>query len=192
MKDTNGNRDLEKEYDMNHEKNTQNAQLLTFTLDEEVFAVEIAKVREVLDLIKVTRVPKMPEFMRGVINLRGAVVPIVDMRIKFGLSRADEGVHTCIIVLETEVDGEPVVIGALADSVREVLELRAEDIEPPPRMGTRLKSEFIKGMGKQDDSSFIIILDIDRIFSTEEMSLFQTVGESPAEDTSQLEAQCAA
>ncbi len=159
----------------------ESTQYLTFSLDDEIFAVEISKVREVLDLIKITRVPRMPGFMRGVINLRGSVVPIADMRIKFGMSEGRDTVHTCIIVLETEVDGDSVIIGALADSVREVLELKAEDIEPPPRMGTRLKSEFIKGMGKLGDS-FIIILDIDKIFSTEEVTFFQTVSDAPADE----------
>ena len=163
----------------------ETTQYLTFSLDDEIFAVEIAKVREVLDLIQITRVPRMPEFMRGVINLRGAVVPITDMRLKFGMPMAKDTVHTCIIVLETEIDGDPVIIGALADSVREVLELKAEDIEPPPRMGTHLKTEFIKEMGKQNDS-FIIILDIDRIFSTEDMTFFQSVNE-PSEDEAEAD-----
>lgn len=146
----------------------QTAQYLTFTLGEEVFALDIGKVREVLDFTAITRVPRTPEFMRGVINLRGNVVPVVDMRMKFGMAATEQGVNTCIIIAEVEVDGETTVLGALADSVREVLELEPGQIEPAPRIGTRLNIEFIRGMGKHDDQ-FIIILDIDRIFSRTEL-----------------------
>jgi purine-binding chemotaxis protein CheW len=147
---------------------TEAAQYLTFTLGEEVFALDIVQVREVLDFTPVTRVPRTPEFMRGVINLRGNVVPVVDMRMKFGLDATEQGVNTCIIIVEVSVDGETTVLGALADSVREVLDLEPDQIEPAPRIGTRLNTEFIKGMGKQDEQ-FIIILDIDRIFSRTEL-----------------------
>ncbi len=153
---------------MNEGVITETAQYLTFTLGDEVFALDIGQVREVLDFTSITRVPRTPEFMRGVINLRGNVVPVVDMRMKFGLSATEQGGNTCIIIVEVEVDGERTVLGALADSVREVLELGPGQIEPPPRIGTRLNIEFIKGMGKNDEQ-FIIILDIDRIFSRFEL-----------------------
>jgi purine-binding chemotaxis protein CheW len=145
-------------------------QYLTFTLADEVFALDIGTVREVLDYSTVTRVPGTPEFMRGVINLRGSVVPVVDMRLKFGLPATEQGVNTCIIIVEVVVDGETTVLGALADSVREVLELEPEQIEPAPRIGTRLNIEFIRGMGKRDEQ-FMIILDIDRVFSLSELTL---------------------
>lgn len=149
---------------------------LTFTIDEEDFAVDVAGVREVLDYTAVTRVPRTPDFMKGVINLRGSVVPVVDMRLKFGLPEADQTVDTCIIVLEVEMDGEVTIIGAIADSVKEVFEMTSEDIEPPPRLGTRFDTEFISGMGKQNDD-FIIILDVNKVFSTKELELFrQTEG----------------
>jgi len=147
-------------------------QYLTFTLDDEVFALDIEKVREVLDFRSITRVPKTPEFMRGVINLRGSVVPVVDLRLKFGLTRTEQMAHTCIIIVEVAVDGETTVLGALADSVEEVLDLGADHIEPAPKIGTKLNTEFIKGMGKQNDH-FIIILDIDKVFSTDELALVQ-------------------
>ncbi|PLX94561.1 MAG: chemotaxis protein CheW [Desulfuromonas sp.] len=147
-------------------------QYLTFKLDEEVFALEIAKVREVLDFTDVTKVPQTPNFMRGVINLRGSVVPVVDMRIKFSMSEAEATVNTCIIIAEVIMDGEPSVLGALVDSVQEVLELDPDQIEPPPRIGTKLDTEFIRGMGKHNDD-FIIILDINRVFSADEISLIQ-------------------
>ena len=147
-------------------------QYLTFKLDQEVFGVDISKVREVLDFTTVTKVPRTPEFMRGVINLRGSVVPVVDLRLKFGMTMTEKTVNTCIIITEVTIDNETVVLGALADSVQEVLDLEAGQIEPPPKIGMRLKTEFIKGMGKQNEQ-FIILLEIDKIFSSEELALVQ-------------------
>jgi len=151
---------------------TKSTQYLTYKLGDEVFALDIAKVREVLDFTNITKVPRTPEFMRGVINLRGSVVPVVDLRLKFGMAKTEKTVNTCIIITEVTVDGETTVLGALADSVQEVLDLASDHIEPAPRIGTKLKTEFIKGMGKQNDR-FVIILDIDRIFSAEEMAMVQ-------------------
>ena len=149
---------------------SENMQYLTFRLEDEVFALDITQVREVLDFTTVTKVPRTPDFMRGVINLRGSVVPVVDMRLKFGMSRTEQTVNTCIIIVEISLDGEKLVIGALADSVQEVIEIEPGHIEPPPRIGTRLNTEFIKGMGKRDEQ-FIIILEINRIFSSDELAL---------------------
>ena len=154
----------------------ETAQYLTFKLEEEIFALDISKVREVLDFTKVTKVPQTPDFMLGVINLRGSVVPVVDMRLKFGLSKTETTVHTCIIIVEIELDGENTVLGALVDSVQEVMELSPDQVEPPPRIGTRLNTKFIKGMGKKDDE-FIIILEIDKVFSAEEFALAQQLGD---------------
>jgi purine-binding chemotaxis protein CheW len=149
---------------------TETTQFLTFRLDDEIFALDITKVREVLDFTTVTKVPRTPDFMRGVINLRGSVVPVVDLRLKFGMKATEKTVNTCIIITEVTVDQETVVLGALADSVQEVLDLDAASIAPPPKIGTKLKTEFIKGMGRQNDR-FIIILDIDRVFSSDELAL---------------------
>jgi purine-binding chemotaxis protein CheW len=143
-------------------------QFLSFALGDEVFAVNVLQVREILDVINITRVPQMPDYLLGVINLRGSVVPVVDLRCKFGMEKRALNQENCIVVLEVDFDGERVVIGALTDAVREVLDLAAEQIEPPPRMGMKLKSEFIRAMGKQGES-FIIILDIDKIFSSDEL-----------------------
>lgn len=150
----------------------ETTQYLTFKLSDEIFAVDISKVREVLDFTSVTKVPRTPDFMRGVINLRGSVVPVVDMRLKFGMSATEKTVNTCIIIVEIALDNETTILGALADSVQEVIDLEPDQIEPAPRIGTRLKTEFIKGMGKKDDH-FIMILDIDKIFSSEELALVQ-------------------
>jgi purine-binding chemotaxis protein CheW len=149
-------------------------QYLTFTLDDEVFGLAIDKVREVLDFTTVTRVPQTPPYMRGVINLRGSVVPVIDLNLKFGMNKTEKTVNTCIIIAEIEMDGEVTVLGALADSVQEVVELEPEQIEPAPKIGTKLNTAFIKGMGKKDDV-FIILLDIDKVFSLEELAVVQKV-----------------
>jgi purine-binding chemotaxis protein CheW len=151
---------------------TETIQCLTFKLGEEVFAVDVAKVREILDFTTVTKVPQTPDFMRGVINLRGSVVPVVDMRLKFGMSATEKTVNTCIIVMEIAIDQETAIVGALADSVQEVLELEPEQIEPAPRIGTKLNTEFLVGMGKHNET-FIMILNIDKVFTFEEMYALQ-------------------
>jgi purine-binding chemotaxis protein CheW len=150
----------------------ETTQYLTFKLEDEVFALDISKVREVLDFTTITKVPRTPEFMRGVINLRGSVVPVVDLRLKFGMSKTEKTLNTCIIITEVTVDGETTIVGTLADSVREVMNLEPDHIEPAPKIGTKLNVEFIKGMGKQGEH-FTIIIDIDKIFSTEELALVQ-------------------
>lgn len=149
------------------------SQYLTFTLNEEVFALDIGKVREVLDYTTVTRVPRTPEFMCGVINLRGNVVPVVDMHLKFGMPAIEKGVNTCIIIVEVTVDGETTVLGAMADSVQEVLDLEPDQIEPVPRIGTKLNIDFLQGMGK-DGERFVMILNIDRVFSADELVACET------------------
>jgi purine-binding chemotaxis protein CheW len=155
-------------------------QYLTFKLDDETFALTIGKVREVLDFTSVTRVPQTPEYMRGVINLRGSVVPVMDLNLKFGMAQTEQTVNTCIIIVEIAMDGETTILGALADSVQEVLELEPEQIEPPPKIGTKLRTEFIKGMGKHNDE-FIIILDIDRVFSADEIAAVTGMNNKEAE-----------
>lgn len=152
---------------------TTSSQYLTFKLKDETFGLDISKVREVLDYTTITKVPRTPDFMRGVINLRGSVVPVVDLRLKLGMPETERSVNTCIIITEVDMDGESVILGALADSVQEVLELEPEQIEPVPRLGTGMRTEFIKGMGKQADR-FIIILDIDRVFSAQEISMVRS------------------
>jgi purine-binding chemotaxis protein CheW len=147
---------------------TETLQYLTFKLSNEIFAADVAKVREILELTTITKVPQTPDFMRGVINLRGSVVPVVDMRLKFGMSMTEQTVNTCIIVVEVILDGNAIVLGALADSVQEVVEMEPDSIEPAPHIGIRLDTSFIKGMGKIDDH-FVMILDIDRIFSSAEL-----------------------
>lgn len=161
---------------------TETSQYLSFKLDEEVYALDINQVREVLDYKDVTKVPRMPDFMRGVINLRGGVVPVIDLRLKFGMSKTEKTVDTCIIIIEIYLGGELTLLGAIADSVQEVMNLEPGQIEPAPKLGTRLNTEFIKGMGKKNDE-FVIILDIDKIFSSEEISLVKEIEEEIPEET---------
>jgi purine-binding chemotaxis protein CheW len=151
-------------------------QYLTFTLEDEQYAVRVARVREVLEFTNVTKVPKTQEFMRGVINLRGNVVPVVDLRLKFDMSETEKTVDTSIIVTEILMEEEMVTLGVLADSVQEVIDLNKESIEPAPKIGTKINAEFIEGIGKQNDH-FIIILNIDKIFSFEELSEVKAKGE---------------
>ena len=148
----------------------ETAQYITFKLGDELFAINVSQVREVLDLTLITKVPTAPDYMRGVVNVRGSAIPVVDLRLKFGLPKAAETVQTRIVVLELDLDGETIVLGGLADSVHEVIELEPGQIDEPPRIGLRWKTELIQGMGKRGDQ-FIIILDIAKVFSLEDAAL---------------------
>lgn len=157
----------------NKQKNTIHdesaVQYLTFKLDGESFATEISKVKEVLEYTQVTPVPRSPEFMQGVINLRGSVVPVVDLRLQFGMPTLEQTVDTCIIIIEINIEGTSTVLGALADSVQEVIDLKPEQLEPAPSFGARIDNDFVQHMGKVDDG-FIMVLDINKIFSIEQIN----------------------
>jgi purine-binding chemotaxis protein CheW len=143
-------------------------QYLTFKLDGESFATEISRVREVLEHTRVTPVPRSPEFMQGVINLRGSVVPVVDLRLQFGMPAVEPTVDTCIIIIEVNIEGTSTVLGALSDSVQEVIDLKPEQLEPAPTFGTRIDNSFVQHMGKLEDR-FVIILDMNKVFSLEQI-----------------------
>jgi purine-binding chemotaxis protein CheW len=155
---------------MADDKSSNTSQYLNFTLGKEVFALDIASVREVLELTSITKIPRTPDYMCGVINLRGHAVPVMDMRLKFGMPQAETTVDTCIIIVEVAFEGESIVMGGKVDSVREVFDLTAEHIEAAPRMGTSINTDYIKGIGKQDEA-FVIILDIAKVFSPAELAL---------------------
>ena len=155
---------------MADEKSNNTSQYLNFTLGKEVFALDIASVREVLELTSITKIPRTPDYMCGVINLRGHAVPVMDMRLKFGMPQTQTTVDTCIIIVEVDFEGESIVMGGKVDSVREVFDLTAERIEAAPRMGTSINTDYIKGIGKQDEG-FVIILDIAKVFSAAELAL---------------------
>ena len=154
------------------------AQYLTFKLGEELFAVDVTQVQEVLDVTAITKVPRSADFMRGVINVRGNVVPVTDLRIKFGLSPTETTLDTRIVVMEILIDNETTVLGALADSVHNVMDIGRHQIEPAPRIGAKQDVSFIKGIGKQDDQ-FIIILDIDKVFSRKEVLALPQMASQP-------------
>lgn len=159
---------------MTQPSNVDMNQYLTFMLDGEVYGLAISKVREVLDFSSATKVPQTPDYMRGVINLRGNVVPVVDLNAKFSGRQTEQTVNTCIIIVEMDIGGEISVFGALADSVQEVLDLEPDQIEPPPKLGTKLNTAFILGMGKKGEN-FVILLDIDKLFSVDELETVQSV-----------------
>ncbi len=155
---------------------------LTFRLGDELFAANVSKVLNILEMTKVTKVPKAPPYLKGVINLRGAVLPLVDTRIKFEMSETEFTPNTCILVLDININGESVHVGALVDSVQEVVELDDADILPPPSIGTRYKPEFIEGVAKLGDE-FAMILNMDLIFSTDELSILkESVSEEKEEE----------
>lgn len=148
--------------------NSAHSQYLTFILGKEIFALDISKVREVLEITTVSEIPRTPKYMRGVINLRGHAVPVVEMRSKLGMTSIEDTIDTCVIILEVSFGDEKLVLGALVDSVREVFEMLDETIEPAPKMGAAINADYILGMGRQGEQ-FIIIVDVDAVFSEEEL-----------------------
>ena len=149
---------------------SSNRSYLTFKLGDELFALDVGGVREVLDLTEITRVPTAPPYVRGVVNVRGNAIPVVDLRDKFGLPPSLDTINTRIVVLELELDGEITTIGGLADSVHEVLELERAQIAEPPRIALRWRADIVQGLGKKGDQ-FIIVLDIARVFATDQAIL---------------------
>ena len=149
------------------------AQFLTFTLGEEVFAMDIRTVREIIQHCAMTTVPLMPPFVRGVINLRGAVVPVIDLHARFGHPASRIGKKTCIVIFDSQHAGgnpsERVELGLMVDAVSEVIDIAAGDIEAPPQFGAAVRRDFISGMGKVGDR-FVVILDPDRAFDVAEMA----------------------
>lgn len=144
-------------------------QYLTFSLGDEVFAMDIRTVREIIQHAAMTVVPLMPNFVRGVINLRGAVVPVIDLQSRFGRATTVVGKKTCIVIFDASSDGEKMELGLMVDSVSEVIEIESEQIEPPPQFGTSIQRDFIRGMGKVD-GDFIVILEPERALNIDDMA----------------------
>jgi purine-binding chemotaxis protein CheW len=160
---------------------TARAQYLSFSLSGSEYGVGILKVREILQYETITRVPSTPKSVRGVINLRGAVVPVIDLGAKFGLGETPVTRLTCILIVEAALDGQPTVVGVVADAVREVIELGPDDVEPPPSFGTQVRVDFLLGMGKAG-KKFVLLLDLDRVISADEREFAQAVKDGvPAE-----------
>ena len=145
---------------------TSSMKALTIRLQDELFAVEAGSVREILDLVPITEVPNASPFVNGLINVRGRVVPLADLRVMFGMDRPEPDEDTRIVVMEVDIDGEPTVAGILADKVHDVTDIEAASIEEAPRVGMRWRPEFIRGIGKRN-GGFIIIPDLGRIFETQ-------------------------
>jgi purine-binding chemotaxis protein CheW len=144
-------------------------QYLTFTLNQELFAVVIHNIKEIIEYAGVTEVPLMPSFMHGVINMRGSVVPVIDLTVRFGKGRSQIGRRSCVVILEVFFGGEYHDMGVLVDAVNEVIEIAATQIEPAPEFGAKVRSEFIAGIGKINEK-FVIILDVNHVLSLGEMS----------------------
>jgi len=151
-------------------------QYLTFFLGGEEYATSILRAKEIIVYESITSVPTTPPWIRGVMNLRGSVVPVIDLAVKFGLPETSLGDQTCIIVVEVALEDEKTVMGIMADAVSQVVTLGAEDIEPPPTFGTRAHTSFLSGMGKRDES-FVLILDVDRVLSADELLSADTAPE---------------
>jgi purine-binding chemotaxis protein CheW len=145
------------------------AQYLTFSLSGGEYAIAVLRVREIIEYEAVTRVPSTPAFLRGVINLRGSVVPVVDLARKFRLPESPVTKRTCIIIAEVESETGRIVMGVLADSVNQVVDFRPDEIEPPPSFGTPVRVDYLRGLGKLG-GEFVLVLDTDRVLSAGELA----------------------
>jgi len=151
------------------------SQYLTFLLAGELFAIPILNIKEIIEYGSLTTVPMMPAFIRGVINLRGSVVPVVDLAVRFGRKSTDITRRTCIVIIEVESADEKQVVGVMVDSVNAVLDIPPSEIEPPPSFGARIRADFIHGMGKIA-GKFVIILDVNQVLSIDEMAALGQAG----------------
>ena len=149
-------------------KNETRASYLTFQLGKELFASHVTKIESIIEVPTLTKIPKTPDYMKGIMHLRGTALPVFDTRMKFGMTPTEMNANTCVLVLDINIDGETVPIGALVDSVQEVLEINENEIRPLPGVGDRYETEFIQGVVKSNES-FIMLLNMDLIFSFEEL-----------------------
>jgi purine-binding chemotaxis protein CheW len=156
----------------------QTQQYLTFTLGGELFAIGILAIKEIIEYSSLTRVPMMPAYLRGVINLRGAVVPVADLLVRFGKQPSEVTKRTCIVIIEINANGERQDVGVVVDAVDSVLDIPASEIEPPPAFGTRIATDFIQGMGKVN-GRFVILLDVNYVLGVDEMALLVQTAAAP-------------
>ncbi len=159
---------------------TQPGQYLTFLVGHESFAISILDVKEIIEITSVTRVPMTPDFIHGVINLRGNVVPVIDLSARLGHGKANISKRSCIVLVELDLTDGPQLIGMLVDEVKEILEIPAENIQPAPDFGTDIRTDFIHAMARVD-SNFIILLAINRVLSVEELSQLEYVAQTNPE-----------
>jgi purine-binding chemotaxis protein CheW len=167
-------------------EDTATTQYLAFFLAGDECAIGILRVKEIIEFDSVTRVPATPPWVRGVMNLRGSVVPVIDLAVKFGLPPSTVTRRTCIVVVETDLEGERVVMGVMADSVSQVLDVAPEDIEPAPAFGTSVRVDYLLGLGRLKDR-FVLLLDIDRVLSAAE--LLKVAGVEPVAATADAAAE---
>ncbi|HEX8012106.1 MAG TPA: chemotaxis protein CheW [Casimicrobiaceae bacterium] len=154
-------------------------QYLTFVVTAETFGIAIASIKEIIEYRTPTEVPMLPRYMRGIINLRGRVVPVIDLAARFGRSRLEQTRRTCIVILEVIENEEQHDVGVMVDAVSAVVEIADADVEPPPLFGANLRAEFISGMGKLGEQ-FVILLDIGKVLSIEELAIPEAMGEGQA------------
>jgi len=154
---------------------------LSFRLGDELFAANVSKVLEILEIPKITKVPRSPAYMRGVINLRGTVLPVIDTRVKFGFPPVDDTVNSCILVLNVISEEKNIVLGAVVDAVQEVMEIDSETVQAVPSMGTKYKTEFISGMLKIGEA-FVMLVNVDLVFTTSEVSILENASHTENEN----------
>jgi purine-binding chemotaxis protein CheW len=157
---------------------TDSTQYLTFTLADDEYAISVLRVKEIIKHDTVTQVPATPAWVRGVVNLRGGAVPVVDLAVKFGMPERQVTPRTCIVVVETTLNGKEAVMGLMADAVNQVFDINASDIQAAPAFGTRVRVDYLKGMGRSG-TKFVLLLDVDKVLSADEL-----IAALPAEDVS--------
>jgi purine-binding chemotaxis protein CheW len=161
-------------------------QLLTFTLNGETYALEVASTREVLEYSDITPIPRTPSWIRGVLNLRGSVIPVLDLKEKLGMGTTEKSRDACILILEITLEDELTVVGIMADSVKEVFEMEDAKLEPPPRFGAEISTDYLRGVGRRDGQLFIL-LDVQRIFAASELvEADEAIAEAAASESQKL------
>jgi purine-binding chemotaxis protein CheW len=169
------------------ETQVQSRQYLTFRLADEQYGLDVLHVREVLEIPRITRVPRMPVYLKGVINIRGSVVPVVDLRCKLGIPEAERTVHSRVVIIDIRTTNETIALGIQVDSVQEVIDISAEGISPPPQIGTKIDAGYINGIARLD-ANFVIIINIDKVFVAADLGLGDQESciseEAPAETAS--------
>jgi len=172
---------------MEHETNEKEAKsYLTFKLGEEQFGVHVSQVLNILEMTSITKVPKSPDYMKGVINLRGKVLPVIDARLKFGMEETEYTNNTCIIVMDLEMERNPINIGTIVDGVLSVVEINESEVEPPPSIGSKFKSEFIYGMAKVEEE-FVMLVDMQKVITTDEMTEITNKSKTETEEANAAE-----
>lgn len=160
-------------------------QYLTFQLAGEGYAIGILTIKEILEYASLTQVPLMPAFIRGVMNLRGAVVPVIDLAVRFGRPPTTIGRRTCVVIIEIMNEELPQYLGILVDAVHEVLAIRSADIEPPPQFGSRIRVDFISGMAKVD-GRFVVLLDVEKVLSVDEMAALSAMADATENSSGEM------